>query len=309
MSDKLKKEQENNLEVDKALIFEPKKIEAVFVEQKSAQNEPKIEKNYNKIAENKEEKSSEPKAQNEPLAQKNELVVQKGQKTKKVKVKKTFFLYRLVAKIGLFVVKFFWPTHIYFKERAITDSRALYICNHYGYVDSNPIIGRIFGKKTNVVFKSELAENKLFAGCMKEVGGIPVKRGESDMSAIKQILKVLNNDEQLLIYPEGARNPHDIKEMLPFKDGTATFALKTHCPIVPMMQYRKSQCYRKNYLMVGEPFDLSQFYDEKLHVVKQAATEYIYAKMLELRKEIDILVEVCHGSKKKYLKYKEEHKK
>ena len=61
--------------------------------------------------------------------------------------------------------------------------------------------------------------------------------------------------------------------------------------------------------MVGTPFYLDEFYDKKIGDVREAATEFIYKKMQELRVEIDILVEKCKGSKKRYLKYKKNQSK
>lgn len=219
----------------------------------------------------------------------------------KPKKEKSRWIYRATANFVKCLLRFFWPTKIYFKERFQDDKRAILICNHYGYFDSNPILVKIFGKRSNILLKSEITSSKFVRECFREVGGIPIRRGDSDIAAVKQVLKVLNNDEQILIYPEGTRNPHGIKEMLPFKEGVATFALKTKAQIVPMMYYQRPAPFRRNRLMVGEPFDLSQFYGQNMHDVKQAATDYVFRRMQDLRAEIDILVEQFHGNKKKYL--------
>ncbi len=91
---------------------------------------------------------------------------------------------------------------------------------------------------------------------------------------------------------------------MPFKAGVATFALKTKSPVVPMMYYKKTGIFKRNKLVVGEPFWLDEFYAQKPSEVKDVATDYIRAKLVDLRKEVDLLVEKCKGSKKKYLKYK-----
>lgn len=216
---------------------------------------------------------------------------------------KSRWLYRLTANLVKCLLWFFWPTKVYFRERFKDDKRAILICNHYGFFDSNPMLIKVFGKKSNILLKSEITRSKFIRECFKEVGGIPIRRGDSDIAAVKQVLKVLNNDEQILIYPEGTRNPHGIKEMLPFKEGVATFALKTKAQIVPMLYYQRPAPFRRNRLMIGEAFDLAEFYGQNVHEVKQEATTYVYRKMEELREQIDILVERFHGNERKYRAY------
>lgn len=223
----------------------------------------------------------------------------------KVKKKRFKVWYRFLGKIAKFLMRMLWPTKIYFKENFITQGRAIAVCNHYSKMDSNAILSKLFGKKSNVVIKSEACDKPFIARIIEEIGGIPIRRGESDVSAIKKIINILNNDEQLLIFPEGTRNPQDIKEMLPFKDGAATFAIKTHSPIVPMMYYRFPRAFKKNTLVLGEPFTLEAFYGRKMHDCKDEATAFIRSKMEELRIEVDLLVEKFKGNKKKYLQFKE----
>ena len=137
---------------------------------------------------------------------------------------------------------------------------------------------------------------------MDEIGGIPVNRHQADITAVKRALKALNSDQQLLIFPEGTRNRKDTKEMGKIEEGTAMFAIKTKAPIIPLIYYRCTKWYKKNYLLVGHPFTLEEFYDDKAPDVKKRATQVIVKKYAELRKEIDEIVEVYKGSEKKYKK-------
>ena len=198
-----------------------------------------------------------------------------------------------------------WHTKIYFKDNFIKNSKAVVICNHYSALDPCVIISRLLGKNGKVMMKNEITKNKFIASVADELGCIPVKRGEADLNAVKKVLSALNHNSQVLIFPEGTRNKNEnFKEMLPFKAGVATFALKTKSPVVPMMYYKKTGIFKRNKLVVGEPFWLDEFYAQKPSEVKDVATDYIRAKMVDLRKEVDLLVEKCKGSKKKYLKYK-----
>ena len=202
------------------------------------------------------------------------------------------------------VMVILWPTKILFRERFNIEGKAVVTCNHYGTFDSNPIVNAFYKNKPfAVMLKKELMEKDNFqAKFLDEIGGIPVNRQAADVTAVKRALRALQDDKQLLIYPEGTRNRKDTKEMGEIKEGTAMFAIKAKAPIVPLIYYRCTKWYRKNYLLVGQPFTLEEFYDNKSPDVKKLATQKIVEKYAELRKEIDEIVEVYHGSEKKYKK-------
>lgn len=110
------------------------------------------------------------------------------------------------------------------------------------------------------------------------MGAIPVRRGEADIESVKQVLKVLKDGKQLLIFPEGTRNKEDTQEMAEFKTGTARFAIKTKVPVVPMIYYHSPKAFRKNWLYVGEPFTLEEFYGARTPEDNHKATELIRQK-------------------------------
>ena len=60
--------------------------------------------------------------------------------------------------------------------------------------------------------------------------------------------------------------------MLPFKPGAATFAIKAKAPIVPIYIYKKPKPFRLNHILIGDPFELSEYYDMKIteEVIKEA---------------------------------------
>ena len=202
------------------------------------------------------------------------------------------------------VMVMLWPTKIFFKERFNVEGRAIITCNHYGSFDTNPIVNAFYkNKPISIMLKKELMEKDNFqAKFLDEIGGIPVNRHKADITAVKRALRVLNSDQQLLIYPEGTRNKADTKQMGKIEEGTAMFAIKAQAPIVPLIYYRCTKWYRKNYMLVGKPFTLEEFYNDKSPDVKKKATEVIVQKYAELRQEIDEIVEVYKGNEKKYKK-------
>ena len=67
----------------------------------------------------------------------------------------------------------------------------------------------------------------------------------------------------MLLFPEGTRNKSGTTNLQPIKGGTALFALRAKVPIVPIMIYKKARLFSRNKLIVGKPFELSDFYDKK----------------------------------------------
>lgn len=227
----------------------------------------------------------------------------------KKKTKKKGGFYRFLAAFVRKVMGIIWPTKIYFKDNFPQNTKAIVVCNHYTALDPCVIISKLLGKNGKVLMKEEIMKNPVVAKVATELGCIPVKRGEADIAAVKNILSALSKNQPVLIFPEGTRNRSGSKEMLPLKQGVATFAIKAKAPIVPLLYYKKIGPFKRNKLIVGAPFYLDEFYDKKANSVKEEATQLIEDKMKQLRAELDILVEKCRGNKKKYFKYVKEHSK
>jgi len=78
--------------------------------------------------------------------------------------------------------------------------------------------------------KVELFRGALATGFFHALGGFPVRRGGSDLRAIRAALEVLRAGRVLGMYPEGTRAPR-LQGFLP---GAAWAALATGAPLVPV---------------------------------------------------------------------------
>ena len=117
------------------------------------------------------------------------------------------------------------------------------------------------------------------------------------------MMKELSAGGKILIFPEGTRNKSgNFKELMPFKDGPVTIAIKTKTVIVPTLYYKplKPFGFRKNRLIVGDPIDLSAYYGKQIHEIKDEAGQLVFDKMKELRVQIDDIVENYGGNLEKY---------
>ncbi len=221
------------------------------------------------------------------------------------KEKKPGLFYRFLGAIGRFLMRIvWWPTKIYYKEKFPKDQKVICICNHYAIEDACAIYNQLFGFKGRIVVKSEAMDDSFVGNFLTALcNAISVRRGESDIKAIKEMMKELSAGGKILIFPEGTRNKSgNFKELMPFKDGPVTIAIKTKTVIVPTLYYKplKPFGFRKNRLIVGDPIDLSAYYGKQIHEIKDEAGQLVFDKMKELRVQIDDIVENYGGNLKKY---------
>ena len=190
------------------------------------------------------------------------------------------------------LVKLLWPTKVVGKERFDGMGGGIVICNHYAIPDTLIPVVSLYKKELHVLAKAEAFEcAKIANWFLKKMGAIPVKRGEPDINAVKQVLAVLKEDKKLVMYPEGTRNKEGTKEMLQFKQGAARFAIKAQKPILPMVYYRMHKAFRKNWLYIGEPISLEEFYGCRHPEDFERATEKVFECMQETRRQCDEYVE------------------
>ena len=195
-------------------------------------------------------------------------------------------MYRLIRLMLLPFVLTRHPTTIINKEN-FTDESAIVCCNHYTSSDVLVIAAKLMKKDLNVLAKAELFKGKVSSWFLTKVGAIKVNRGNPEVSVHKEILRRLKSGRQILIFPEGTRNREGTHEMAEFKSGAGLYAVKAKVPIIPLMFHHQSKPFKRNYLIVGEKIDLSDFYDKNMHEVKDEIATFLHEKMEELHRELD----------------------
>ncbi len=165
-------------------------------------------------------------------------------------------------KFTIYAFNVLYPVKIIGREN-IPEGGAILVCNHYRAIDPG-FVARAYIDDAFYLAKKELFSNKLMIKILKSYGAIPIDRDNPDIKTMFSILKILKEGHKLVIFPEGTRNKSGTDELQPLKPGSAMFAVKAKCPIVPMMLLKKSKFLRKTYLIVGEPFELSEYYGKQL---------------------------------------------
>ncbi len=180
------------------------------------------------------------------------------------------------------IFKLIKPFRLYGNKK-VADGPCLYICNHYTMLDpAYPIATTWEG--IHFVTKKEAFSTPIFGGILRKVKAISASRDGSDVRVLLDCFKCLKNGEKVCIFPEGTRNKTGI-ELGEFEQGASAIAIKARVPIVPIMIYKKPRCFRKTHVIVGAPFELSEYYGKKLLAEDYfSANEKLREIMLELRR-------------------------
>ncbi|MDD4839063.1 MAG: lysophospholipid acyltransferase family protein [Clostridia bacterium] len=184
-----------------------------------------------------------------------------------------------------------FPTKIVNKENFDKIEGGVIICNHYSVPDTLIPSIKLFKRELHVMAKAEAFASPIGNKFLRSIGAIPVHRGEPDLAAVREVMAVLRANKKFMIFPEGTRNRQGTEEMAKFKQGAARFAIKSKKPILPMMYYRNHKLFRRNYLYIGEPIYLDEFYNAKVPDDYKKATELIQSKMNEVRVLLDAHVD------------------
>ena len=103
-----------------------------------------------------------------------------------------------------------------------------------------------------VMAKDELFHIPVIGFLLRKLGVFPVKRGGSDLGAMKTAIRSLNEGRRLLVFPEGTRV--DSREESEGKGGAVMMATRTGTPMVPVYCGEKRRFLKKTTVVFGEPY-------------------------------------------------------
>ncbi|WP_027720073.1 MULTISPECIES: lysophospholipid acyltransferase family protein [unclassified Desulfurobacterium] len=185
----------------------------------------------------------------------------------------------LIAKLGRLQVEG--------EENIPEEGPVLVVSNHRSFVDPPLVAYAVMKRPVFFMAKEELFKTPILSSLIKHWGnGFPVKRGSSDLKALKTALAVLKKGELLAIFPEGTRAPTG--KFLKPKIGAGMIAVKANVPVVPCLITGSENLLPKGAkflrpanvkIKFGKPFKLN-LEDKKENYVK--AADIMMEKIKEL---------------------------
>lgn len=132
--------------------------------------------------------------------------------------------------------------------------RSVLVCpNHFSDLDPLTVcfaLPRDSGLR--VMAKQELMDVPILGRLLKRWGIFGVKRGNSDVGAIKTALRHLKAGHKLLLFPEGTRVKEG--EENDGKTGAIMLALRTGTPIMPCYCEKRKRPFQRTAIVFGEPY-------------------------------------------------------
>ncbi len=108
----------------------------------------------------------------------------------------------------------------------------IYAANHQSHYDP-PLIGCLAADRPfSSVAQSGLFSTGLSGWLMRQVGAIPLKRGQSDVSAVRIAIAQLKLGGCVLIFPEGGRTRDGV--LGPFHRGVLVLVRRSKAAVVPV---------------------------------------------------------------------------
>lgn len=166
----------------------------------------------------------------------------------------------------------------------IEEGKPALICpNHVHGLDS--VVMVLTNKRTiRVLAKESLFKNPILRWLASIFGVYPVKQNNKSMETMKISLKLLKNNELLLIFPEGTRN--GMAKGVKAKDGAIKLAARANVPIVPVGIQGSFKTFAKVKLNIGKPIHYNLTKEELNDKEKlRELTDELMKKIVELRDE------------------------
>ena len=150
------------------------------------------------------------------------------------------------------VQKIVYPFRVTGREN-LPLSGAILCANHTQLIDA-PLAFFAFGRKYPVHFmgKAELFKIPLLGPILRAMGAFPVNRGETDITSARHVIKLLKDEERVMMFPEGTRVSEG--DQAEAKTGAIRYSLKMKVPIVPMYISGNKKPFRRVIINIGKPF-------------------------------------------------------
>jgi len=108
--------------------------------------------------------------------------------------------------------------------------------NHVNFLEAPIFYTHLHPRPVTGFVKAENLEHPLFGPLLFSLwGGIPIRRGEADMTAFRQALQALEAGQILAVAPEGTRSGDG--HLQQGRPGIALLALRSGAPVLPIACY------------------------------------------------------------------------
>jgi 1-acyl-sn-glycerol-3-phosphate acyltransferase len=169
-----------------------------------------------------------------------------------------------------------------------TNGPLILLANHVNFLEA-PVLHCGFRPREVIgLAKAEAWDNPLLGWLFNQWRAIPIRRGESDIGALRRALAVLEDGGILAVAPEGTRSRHG--RLQRGRAGVVTVALRSGAPLLPVVFYggeaigHNVRRLRRTpfHILVGEPFHVEVGEERLSRDLRQQITDEIMYQMAAL---------------------------
>lgn len=153
------------------------------------------------------------------------------------------------------------------KENIPTDEAVLYVGNHRSYFDILVGYTTVPGLM-GFVAKKEMESYPLLRDWMRNVNCLFLDRKniKEGLKTILEGIEKVKNGVSIWIFPEGTRNRNEnIRELLPFKEGSLKIAEKSGCMVVPVVMTGTAEVFERHMPLI-RPSHVTVYYGKPFYV-------------------------------------------
>ncbi|MGD0770338.1 MAG: lysophospholipid acyltransferase family protein [Tepidisphaeraceae bacterium] len=185
-------------------------------------------------------------------------------------------LLQIIARVGTTV---FFDLKTYGSRNVPKSGGVLLVANHQSYLDPLLVAVHLY-RPVSFLAKSELFENPYFGWFIRKLHAFPVRQGEGDVGAVREMIRRLEEGNALNIFPEGSRT--ETGEMAPLEKGVALVIRKAGVPVVPVAIVGSFAAWPKD-AMIFHPHPVRVKYGKPIDFNGKKGQEIIDTLETELR--------------------------
>ncbi|MEN9653893.1 MAG: Cytidylate kinase [Chlamydiota bacterium] len=140
------------------------------------------------------------------------------------------FSYWLVRSLALILFKCFYRLEVIGVQN-LRKGRGIIAANHVSFYDP-PLLSTACPEEVHFLARDSLFKVPCLGGLIRRLNAHPVAGDASDTQTLRLVIRLLEQGEKVIIFPEGQRSPDG--SMRPFERGLAFLAFKTNAPVYPV---------------------------------------------------------------------------
>lgn len=181
------------------------------------------------------------------------------------------FWYRIGHTIAKLLGKFMFSYRVY--NRGPLDAMeggTIIASNHVSFLDP-PLIGSAIKKPIFYFARKTLFDHPVSGYLFTRCNALPVNQDKPEISVLKQVIQLLKEEEQVLIFPEGERSWDGVINM-EAQPGIGMIVSKSKKPVLPIRIFGAEKALPRGggklnrhpvQLVVGEPMNFDDLVNDK----------------------------------------------